>query len=346
MKARLGLMKTRLFSGARLPLVLIVGSLLIGCKDDPKHTVPIKPKPAVAVPDFDADSAYQYVQNQVDFGPRVPNTPEHSACAEWLESKLIEFGADVIVQEAKVRAYDGTQLDMKNIIGQFDPENKRRILLFAHWDTRPWADKDNDESRQRQPILGANDAGSGVGVLLEVARQIGKDSPDHGIDIIFFDSEDYGTPEFSSSSGDAEDWCLGSQFWCANPHKDGYRAKFGILLDMVGSKTASFPKEGTSMYFADWIVNKVWNAAKKTGHSSLFNDETSGATTDDHLFVNREAGIPSACIVEYHISPLTMGLPSPGYGSFHHTHNDNMDIIDKESLRAVGETLMHVIYNE
>jgi len=344
MMARLGHMKIRQPAIAGLALVFIFGSIQIGCTEDPKSSIPIKPKPEVEVPGFDADSAYQYVQNQVDFGPRVPNTPEHAACAAWLEEKLTEFGADVIVQEAKVRAYDGTQLDMKNIIGQFNPEKKRRILLFAHWDTRPWADKDGDESRQREPILGANDGGSGVGVLLEVARQIGKEAPDHGIDIIFFDGEDYGTPEFASQSGDAEDWCLGSQHWCANPHKKGYRAKFGILLDMVGSKTAAFPHEGTSMYFADWIVEKVWNSAKKTGHSDLFNNEVSGATTDDHLFVNREAGIPSACIVEYHTTPLLMGLP--GYGNFHHTHNDNMDVIDKESLRAVGETLMHVIYNE
>lgn len=337
-------MKTRHLVAAALALALIFGSILIGCTDDPGSSVPIKPTTAVVVPRFDADSAYQFVQDQVDFGPRVPNTVEHDACAKWLEAKLTEFGADIIVQEAQVRAYDGKMLDMKNIIGQFNPENKRRILLFAHWDTRPWADKDGDESRQREPILGANDGGSGVGVLLEVARQVGKIAPDHGIDIIFFDSEDYGTPEFMPENGDAEDWCLGSQYWCANPHKKGYRAKFGILLDMVGSKTASFPREGTSMYFADWIVKKVWNAAKKTGHSDVFNEEISGATTDDHLFVNREAGIPSACIVEYHTTPLLMGLP--GYGNYHHTHNDNMDVISRESLGAVGETVMHVIYNE
>ena len=320
--------------------LLVVAVFFAGCEEDPK---PKPSKPAVGIPAFNADSAYQYVQDQVDFGPRVPNTPEHGACAEYLVSRLERFGAEVIVQEDVVTAYDGTKLNMKNIIGQYDPSNKRRILLFAHWDTRPWADKDADVGRQREPILGANDGGSGVGVLLEVARNLQIIQPDHGIDIIFFDTEDYGTPEFANTESDFTSWCLGSQYWMANPHKKGYRAKFGILLDMVGSKTASFPKEGSSMHYAYWIVDKIWDAAKSTGNGSYFRDDVSGMTTDDHVFVN-EAGVPSACIVEYHGQVMAMGLP--GYGSFHHTHNDNMDVIDPAALEAVGETVMKVIYTE
>ncbi len=325
---------------------LAISTLLLfnSCEEDKPLT---KSKPVVEkvvdVPTFSADSAYRFVQEQVDFGPRVPNTPEHSACAEYLTQKMKDFGAEVIVQEANVTAYDGSKLGMKNIIAQFDPENKRRILLFAHWDTRPWADKDSSESKWNTPIDGANDGGSGVAVLMEIARHLKENPTEHGIDIIFFDTEDYGTPEFAER-GDGSSWCLGSQYWAKKPHKKNYKAKFGILLDMVGSKTASFPREGTSMYFAPHIVDKVWNNAKKSGNASYFRSDISGHTTDDHLFVNRDLSIPSVCIVEYHGRTTAMGLGN--YGLFHHTHNDNMDVIDKNSLQAVGETVMRTIYYE
>jgi hypothetical protein len=328
-------------------LIIISAIALFGCascETDP-HKSPEEPvKSDVIIPAFNPDSAYLFVKHQVDFGPRVPNSAEHEACANYLVQKLESFGANVIVQEAVVKGYDGTRLNMKNIIGQFFPENKRRIMLYAHWDTRPWADRDPDPANWHTPIDGANDGASGVAVLLEIARHFQEFPPDHGIDIIFFDAEDYGTPEFASSSGGETTWCLGSQYWAANPHEQGYRAKFGVLLDMVGGKTASFPKEGTSMYYADYIVEKIWKAAKKTGHSKFFTNDVSGATTDDHRFVNEIAGIPSACIVEYHTNVQIMGLQ--GYGDYHHTHKDNMDVISAETLGAVGEVLQHVIYLE
>ena len=168
--------------------------------------------------------------------------------------------------------------------------------------------------------------------------------PDHGIDIIFFDTEDYGTPEFAKTESNYLSWCLGSQYWSENKHKPGYHAKYGILLDMVGSNTASFPKEGTSMHFAPHIVEKVWRNARKSGNGKYFTDEISGHTIDDHRFVNEIGGIPSICIVEYHTNTLMMGMSA--YGSYHHTHKDNMDVIDKNALQAVGETLMYTIYNE
>jgi hypothetical protein len=325
-------------------LSILTALFFVACEEEP-DTPSDQPSVDVQVPSFNADSAYLYIENQVDFGPRVPNTPEHEACGEWLQGELERFGANVIVQRDKVTGYDGTKLNMMNIIGEFQPEKKRRILLMAHWDTRPWADKDLDESRQREPIPGANDGGSGVGVLLEIARQVQIENPKYGIDIIFFDVEDSGLPEFED---DVEDsgltWCLGSQYWSQRPHKDGYRASFGILLDMVGSKSAVFSREGTSMRYAPNLVDKIWRYGRKTGNGRLFKDEVVGETTDDHLFVNYYAGIPSACIVEYHQGTQTMGLV--GYGNFHHTHNDNMSIISKSTLKAVGQTVMHVIYNE
>lgn len=295
----------------------------------------------VKAPDFDADSAYLYVKSQVDFGPRVPNTKEHVACGEYLAKQLASTGAKVINQYANVTAYDGTVLKARNIIGSFAPENKKRVLLFAHWDTRPWADMDKDESKHHTPILGANDGASGVGVLLEIARQLGKKAPSIGVDMIFFDAEDYGTPEFYKGEHKEESWCLGTQYWANNPHVEGYNARFGILLDMVGGKGATFYKEAYSTEYSPSTVKKVWDKANTLGYAGLFVNEDGGYVTDDHLFVNRIAKIPSIDII-----PSDRSTPEGGFGAFWHTVNDTMDIIDKTTLKAVGQTVLEVVYNE
>lgn len=291
-------------------------------------------------PEFNADSAYAYIARQVGFGPRVPNTPAHAACAEWLAGELARHGADVTVQEGRVRAFDGTVLNIKNIIGSYQPERKDRVLLFAHWDTRPFADKDT--LRQREPIDGADDGGSGVGVLLEVARHLGADTLDVGVDIIFFDAEDYGAPEWAPATGNSHlTWCLGSQFWANEPHQFGYQAKYGILLDMVGAKDAHFNMEGTSMAFAPGRVKHIWQTAERLGHADLFTTEVTPQTIDDNLFVSQFAGIPSVNIVHYRMRVLPMG-----YGPHHHTHQDNLDIISTATLNAVGEVVMDVVWND
>jgi hypothetical protein len=298
-------------------------------------------KPRIAAPAFSGDSAYAFVAQQVAFGPRVPNSKEHAACGDWLTAELERHGLEVTVQEGKVRAYDGTILDIRNIVGSYKPEAAERIMLYAHWDTRPFADKDT--LRQREPIDGANDGGSGVGVLLEVARHLtGGNGPDVGVDIVFFDAEDYGRPEWAPrTDNDYRDWCLGSQFWAANPHKAGYRAKFGILLDMVGAQDAVFNQEGTSLVYAPTVVTKVWSAARALGYGNLFRSDKTPQTVDDNLFVSELAGIPSVNIVHYQVQVLPMG-----YGAFHHTHRDNMSIIDRGTLKAVGEVVMDVVWNE
>lgn len=321
-----------------------VALLLSACTDDEKKQgvrTDSQPfiDPAIEVPAFNADSAYRYIAEQVAFGPRVPGTEAHRLCGDYLESKLRTFGAEVISQTGTVTAFDGSQLPLRNVIGQFNTSSPNRLLLFAHWDTRPFADKDSNNVNM--PIDGANDGGSGVGVLLEIARMIGQKAPKFGVDIIFFDVEDYGAPEGGISEGKYTDWCLGSQYWGKNPHKPGYTAKYGILLDMVGAGDAVFPKEGTSMYFDARLVRKVWNVAKELGYGHLFIDEVSSETIDDHLFVNQLANIPSINIVHFH----TEDTPNK-YGHFHHTHKDTMDIIDRKTLQAVGHVVSTVIYNE
>ena len=292
----------------------------------------------IQAPQFDADSAYQYVKEQVDFGPRVPNSKGHVACGNYLAGQLEKFGATVTNQYADLIAYDGTLLKARNIIGSYKPESKKRIALFAHWDTRPWADNDADSKNHHTPILGANDGASGVGALLEIARLVNKQQPELGIDIILLDAEDYGAPQFYEGKHKEEFWCLGSQYWARHPHVQGYNARFGILLDMVGGEGSVFMKEGYSEDFAPDINKKVWKAAKKLGYGKTFMDGNGGLVTDDHLFINRLARIKTIDII-----PTS---PDGDFTPTWHTVNDTMDHIDKNTLKAVGQTVLEVIYNE
>jgi glutaminyl-peptide cyclotransferase len=332
--------------GKKLSILGLGLLLLASCGDEETH--PIKPaneqtKPSnqllIQTPVFNQDSAYQFIQTQVDFGPRVPNTEAHANCAIWMEKTLTNYGATTLVQEAVVTAFNGDKLNMKNIIAQFSPEKIKRVMLFAHWDTRPVADKDT--KRKSEPIDGANDGGSGVGILLEIARQFSLKEPTVGVDIILFDTEDYGAFE-GSMSAMKDDWCLGSQYWANNPPIQNFKPMYGILLDMVGSKNAQFPKEYISMYYARNVVEKVWSAAQRLGYGNYFIDtelKNYQAITDDHLYVNALAGIPSIDIISYDPNENT-------FGDFHHTHADNMNIIDKNTLKAVGQTVMEVVYQE
>ncbi len=325
---------------------LILWMCVLGCasEEDKKRgglEVDIEQEVDLSVaPEFSGDSAYQFVERQVGFGPRVPNSEEHERCGEWLAQELQRHGAEVIVQKGKSKAFDGKVLELSNIVGQYNPNSKNRIMLYAHWDTRPFADK--DIIRKNEPIDGANDGGSGVGVLLEIARQLSEKPPRIGVDIIFFDGEDYGAPNGTpSSSSSYLDWCLGSQFWSEQPHRYGYRARFGILLDMVGAKDAVFNREGTSMKYAPSVVRKVWSRAEKLGYGNLFQNKETPSTVDDNLFVSEMGGVPSVNIVDYRMNVMPMG-----YGPFHHTHADNMTVIDRSTLEAVGKTVLSIVYSE
>ncbi len=292
----------------------------------------------IKVPSFNEDSAYTYVAKQVAFGPRVPNSKGHGECALYLENTLKRFTSHVIVQQAELTAFDTKKLKSKNIIASFNADSKNRIVLFGHWDTRPFADQDNKD--KEIPIEGANDGGSEVGVLLEVARNLAITKPSIGVDIILFDAEDYGQPEDSKFPPMQDSYCLGSQYWAAHKHDPKYFAKYGILLDMVGAKNAQFTMEGGSVEYAGDVVKKVWNTAAQAGYSDYFIFNQTRAITDDHYYVNQLAQIPTIDIIEY--NPQT---PS-NFSATWHTHKDNMDAIDKNTLKAVGQTLLEVIYKE
>lgn len=291
-------------------------------------------------PDFNADSAYSFVEKQVSFGPRVPNTKAHKECATWLVAKLKQLGCEVSTQDFVATTFDGKKLNATNIIGSINPTATKRILLTAHWDARSVADKDSVD--KNKAIDAANDGGSGVGVLLELARSIqqAKTKPNVGVDIIFFDVEDVGEPEDFKGEHGQNSWCLGSQYWASHKHKENYTAYYGINLDMVGAKGAVFPHEGTSMQYAPMIVRNVWDIASRLGYSNLFIDADGGGLVDDHVPVNDVAKIQMIDIIE-----LRPNDPKT-FGAYHHTHQDNMSVIDKNTLKAVGQTVLTVLYQE
>ncbi|MEM1321353.1 MAG: M28 family peptidase [Bacteroidota bacterium] len=331
--------KTTLAAVAACLLLLI--SLSTGCKSDkpapPPPAVDTPAKPEVKVPRFNRDSAYAYIEKQVAFGPRVPNTAAHRACAAWLESKLKSMDVKVIAQNFEASAYDGTRLKGVNFIASYKPEHPTRILLAAHWDSRHISDHDPDEANRDKPVLGADDGGSGVGVLIEVLRTLKENPLDLGVDVVLFDLEDYGE---GGGTGNINSWCLGSQYWGNNLHVAGYRAKYGILLDMVGAKNARFTKEGTSMQYAPRIMHKVWRLAQDLGYGAYFVNDPTSPITDDHLFVNKITGIPTIDIINRPVDSKT------GFGHYWHTQKDDMSVIDKRTLRAVGQTVITVLYQE
>ena len=329
--------------------MIITVATIAGCggskaPSQPSTIAPQAPTPVAVT--FDADSAYAFCQAQCDFGPRTMNSEAHELCGQWIAKKFQDYGLQVTEQRTTVKGYDGTPLLANNIIASYKPELTDRILICAHWDSRPWADNDPDEANHTKPVMAANDGASGVAVMLELARllsnatdtvsdnksQISNPKSQIGIDFICFDAEDWGSHTEGS-------WCLGSQYWATNPHKSGYKARFGILLDMVGGQQARFYPEGASLYYASQVVSRVWRAAEVAGYSGYFVKEEGGSITDDHIPVNQIAHIPCIDIIPYYPQCL-----ESSFGPTWHTVNDDMQHIDRNTLKAVGQTLVQVLW--
>ena len=325
-------------------IYLLTGCLFLSCcgqktVTDKNSLRTTATKNSILAPTFNQDSAYTFVAQQVQFGPRVPNTKAHQECARYLSSELERFGAKVYTQEAVLTAYNGDRLQAANIIGVFNPEQTKRVLLCAHWDSRPYSDRDPDVNNHHKPIDGADDGASGVGVLLEIARQVGLNSIGIGIDIIFFDAEDYGKPNFVNDYS-PDSYCLGSEFWAKNPHVPNYKAAYGILFDMVGGRNATFLKEYYSVQYAAPVVEKVWSAARNLGYGKFFVNASGVGVTDDHLSVIKGRGIPCIDIINH-------DSETPhNFVRYWHTQQDTMENIDPATLKAVGQTILEVIYNE
>ena len=320
-------------------IVSLCLTVLFSCQEEKKSTQSVKKetKKPVEVPVFNVDSAYHFIQEQVDFGPRYLSSKGWEQCGDYLVQKLSAYTPHVQEQNSRITTYDGKSHTLRNIIASFSPEKNNRILLCAHWDTRHVAD--HDDARQNEPILGANDGGSGVGVLIEIARLLSQKESRLGIDIILFDAEDYGDPN-SNSPNSATSWCIGSKYWSENPHVPNYYAQYGILLDMVGAKDARFTHEGLSRNYAQRILKKVWKTAHNLGHGEYFAYQMTPQIIDDHYYLNAVANIPTIDIIEHDMNTKS------GFNKHWHTHGDDMNNIDKNTLNAVGQTVTSVIYNE
>ena len=326
------------------PLLLASVFFLLSCGNLRKQANDNSVTAQPVGPAFNADSAYLFCQQQCDFGPRTMNSKAHDDCEQWIIRKFQSYGLTVTQQKTVLQGYDGMSLRSTNIIASYKPELSDRILLCAHWDSRPWADNDPDEANWHKPVMAANDGASGVAVMLEIARLISPDSTLNyqlGIDFICFDAEDYGFPHWETGDDPGNTWALGSQYWAANLHKDGYTARFGILLDMVGGQGAQFYQEGMSKYYARNIVDKVWKAASVVGYGSYFPVKEGGGITDDHIPVNTIAKIPTIDIIPYYPA-----CEQSSFGPTWHTVNDDMAHIDKGTLQAVGQTLIQVLFSE
>lgn len=313
--------------------ILILLLILVSCSQKSNDRLNFEEKGRI-VPVFSADSAYNFLEKQVSFGPRNPNSSGHKQTRDWLITKLQQYAGNrsVFAQKFTQVGYESDTLALTNLIAAFNPRSSDRIMLCAHWDTRPRADEDSENPET--PILGADDGGSGVAILLELARLMSRQAPQIGVDIILFDGEDYG------KSGSLEQYFLGSRYWANNPPVPNYRPRFGILLDMVGGVNARFPKEKYSLQYAPALVNEIWSIGEEKEYGNIFVDRPGTSISDDHVVINRILKIPTIDIIRH--EPDTEKV---AFAPYWHTHDDNLDIISKQTLRAVGEVLAELIYN-
>lgn len=321
----------------RATILVVMASLLFARCGTEKEKTPVPEDstahPAVAqpvaIPAFSGANAFSYLTTQVSFGPRNPNSKGHAACLDFLEAELKQFADDVRLQHFTGTGYNGEKLRLTNVIAAFGPGAKDRVLLCAHWDTRPRAEHDENKQRRNEPIVGANDGASGVAVLLQIALLLKSHPPSVGVDIVLFDGEDYGL------EGDDAKYLLGSRYFARNKAAD-YAPRFGILIDMVGDRFLEIPKEQHSLRYAPDVVGLVWGKARELGYLQ-FIDEPGELVTDDHLPLN-EVGIKTIDLIDFN-------YPDPT-NRFWHTHQDVPENCSAESLEAVGTVLTHVIYSQ
>lgn len=306
---------------------------------DPEETAVEAPKPVG--PTFNSDTTFAFCAAQCNFGPRTMNSAAHEKCGKWIAKQFSSLGCEVTEQKADVKGYDGTVLHSTNIIAKFNPESKKRVLLCAHWDSRPWADNDPDSLNHHKPVMAANDGASGVAVMLEIARLL-KSSPtlNIGVDFVCLDAEDWGTPQWAGVEDDPNSWALGAQYYAAHLPQ-GAKPKYGILFDMVGGEGATFYQEGVSLEHASNIVKRLWKAAQQAGYSSYFVNQKGGYVTDDHVPINETAGIPTVDVIPYYPD-----CQQSSFGPTWHTTSDTMEHIDRATLKAVGQTVVQMLWTE
>jgi Iap family predicted aminopeptidase len=288
-------------SKGHLIFIVLLGAFLAGC---------------TSMPEFDGRSAYRYLESQTDFGPRNPGSEGHRQCREYLKEEMSRLADTVLVQDFSI---DGVPGPLTNVIAMFNTGDQNRMLLCAHWDTRPWADRDPDPANRQKPIVGADDGASGVAVLLELARVLSREAPPRGVEIVFFDAEDSGTP------GKPETYCLGSAYYAKN--MPGTKPAYGILLDMIGDSDLQVYVEQNSYAAAPYVVDLINSCGKG---SAVFHQDPKHMLYDDHVNLIA-AGIPSAVIIDFDYP-------------YWHTLGDTPDKCSPQSLKAIGELLLKIVY--
>ena len=332
------MLRNLFFSGLTL-LTLACCSCTKSASDNGSSTASSKAEVVASnLPKFSADSAMLYVKQQCDFGPRVPGSEAQQQCGTWLENELVRHGATVSTQRTEATSYDGKKLPVINLVGSFNPDARMRILLISHWDSRHIADNDPDPSKRNEPVMGANDGASGVGVLLELARLAGEHKPAVGIDLFLTDVEDYGAPDDWKGSHDEKWWGMGTQLWCKQAVQEGYRAQYGILLDMVGAPDATFYREYYSDRYASTYVDQIWRTAADLGYKNLFINQRGGGITDDHVFVNQILGLPTVDIIDTRMDNDGTFYP------YWHTTGDTLDKLSTETMQKVGNLLVKLLW--
>lgn len=272
--------------------------------------------------EFNGRTAFSYIERQMSFGPRIPNTPGHQQTGDWLLAELRARADTVLVQEFRQRTSKGQTLRLRNFFARFRPQATDRILFLAHWDTRPFADKSANLGQQRMPVPGANDGASGVAVLLGVADALKSKPPTVGVDLLFVDGEDYG--DFADST----ETLIGSRYF-AKHLPAGYTTLFAVLFDMVGDKDLQIPQEGYSISGAPEVVQRVWRIAEERGYGRVFVNRAGQALTDDHVPL-QQAGIRAIDVIDFDFP-------------YHHTTEDTIDKVSAESLQIVGDVAVALI---
>ncbi|MCX7907850.1 MAG: M28 family peptidase [Bacteroidetes bacterium] len=314
----------------RLAFIAFLGLLLAtACQPGRRPKQHASSPDTLQVPVFSADSAYAFLKAQLRFGPRVPNRSGHWAMQRWLRAELERLAGPERVSEQRFRAQGyGEVLELVNFQASVRPELPQRVLLCAHWDTRPRADR--DPKRPEDPIPGADDGASGVAVLLELLRLFRDRPPPIGVDVVFFDGEDYGR------EGDLERYFLGSRHWSRTKPPD-YWPRYGILLDMVGARGAVFYQERYSLEAAPELVELIWSTAHALGYGARFPRAPGAYISDDHVMLIELARVPTVNIIHHSPDPN----PFPAYW---HTHEDDLPVIDRDTLGMVGRVLVELLY--
>lgn len=272
--------------------------------------------------EFNGDKAFAYIQQQIAFGPRIPNTPAHEKTGDWILTQLRSTADTVIVTEFQHVTRKGDTLHLRNFLARFRPQVAERVLFLAHWDTRPRADQSANLGAQRMPVPGANDGASGVAVLLGVADALKAKAPASGVDLLFVDGEDYG------NFADSNEVLIGSRYFAAH-QPPGYPPLYAVLFDMVGDKNLSIYYEGNSQAVAPEVVDRVWRTARDLGHGRIFLPGVKHTLIDDHVSLQR-AGVHAIDVVDFDYP-------------YWHTTEDTIDKVAAASLQVVGDVAVALV---